>query len=124
MAVALPVHCEAVVGILCLTTTTECTQRPHSYHQRAMSSNLLTRLRSVRLEATTFCCGCSLRSGILFFSSLLLINSILAFAGEAALFSGMMTATAQQAGGQLLPPGTVIDDVRIQGGLIFLGLCK
>ena len=78
----------------------------------------------MRLETSTFCCGCSLRSGVLFFSTLLLVNSILAFAGEAALFSGMMTATAQQEGCKLLPPGTVIDDVRIQGGLVFLGLCE
>ena len=87
------------------------------------SMTFVRRLGSIRIETSTFCCGCSLRSGVLFFSTLLMINSVLAFAGEAALFSGMMTATAQTMGGRMLPPGTMIDDARIQGGLIFLGLC-
>jgi hypothetical protein len=88
-----------------------------------MSATLLARLRSVRLETSTFCCGCSLRSGVLFFSSILIINAILAFAGEAALFSGMLTATVSQAEKAVLPPGTKFSDVRIQGGVVFLGVC-
>jgi len=48
----------------------------------------------------TACLCCSLRSGIVFLSILALINSIFAFAGEAALFSGLLNAVSLQAAGK------------------------
>jgi hypothetical protein len=43
-----------------------------------------------------------------------LVNAVLAFAGEAALFSGMLTAVATQAEGALLPPGMLRTTTRIR----------
>jgi len=69
------------------------------------------------------CLCCSLRAGVIAMSVLALVNASLAFAGEAALFSGMLTAVAEKAAGTYLPAGTKLpSDQAAQGGLIFLGL--
>jgi hypothetical protein len=77
---------------------------------------------SLKLEVATFCCGCSLKAGVLFYAIVLLINACLGLAGEAAVWGGLLNAVAATAEGEYLPPGTKITDVRIQGALIFLGL--
>lgn len=58
-------------------------------------------------------------------SILAFVNACLAFAGEAALFSGMLSAVAEKAAGTYLPAGTKLpdsSDKTAHGGLIFLGL--
>lgn len=75
-------------------------------------------------ELSVCCCGCSLRFGVLSMAVLLLVNASLAFAGEAALYSGLLTSIAAQAEGRYLPPGTHISDYNsaIHGGLITVGV--
>jgi hypothetical protein len=69
-----------------------------------------------------FCC-CSLKTGVLLLSCLSFVNACLAFAGEAALYLGMLTAVTSQAEGAYLPPGTKIEEsLPIQGSIIALGL--
>ena len=71
----------------------------------------------------TQCLCCSLRMGVIIMSVLALTNASLAFAGEAALFSGMASSVAEKAAGTYLPAGTKLpSDPAAQGGLIFLGL--
>lgn len=57
-------------------------------------------------------------------SVLAFVNACLAFAGEAALFAGMLSAVAERAAGTYLPAGTTISssDKTVHGGLVFLGL--
>jgi len=77
----------------------------------------LTRaVSAMTCEVDKFCC-CSLRAGVLFVSSFFLVNACLAFAGEAALFLGLLSSLS---GG--LPPGTKLDDPRIHGAVIVIGL--
>jgi hypothetical protein len=80
------------------------------------------RCSQFNLSVTTFCCGCELKSGVLLIAIFSLVNAALAFSGEAALYSGLATALAARVGGGYLPPGTKIDDIQIQGGLVFIGL--
>lgn len=70
------------------------------------------------------CLCCSLRAGIITMSALMFINACFAFAGEAALLGGMLSAVSEQAAGQYLPAGTRLDpgNKAVHGGLIFLGL--
>jgi hypothetical protein len=59
---------------------------------------------------------------VTFLGILVTVNASLAFASEAALYSGLLASVASQAEGSYLPPGTKIDDPRIQGMLIGLGV--
>ena len=77
---------------------------------------------SFTIDVSTFCCGCSLSSGVLVIALFSLVNACLALAGEAALYSGLASALADRAGGAYLAPGTKITDVKIQAGLTFVGL--
>ena len=85
------------------------------------TNNTMARLFSCYV---TQCLCCSLRSGIVVLSVLALVNAGLAFAGEAALFSGLLSAVSLQSAGKFLPAGTPLDphDKTLHGGLIFLGL--
>lgn len=80
------------------------------------------RCASFTVDVSSFCCGCSLASGVLVIAIFCLVNASLAFAGEAALYSGLASALADQAGGAYLAPGTKINDVKVQAGLVFVGL--
>ena len=49
------------------------------------------------VQLTTFCGCMSLRGGILVIAVLSLVNASLAFAGEAALYAGLLSAIGEQA---------------------------
>ena len=88
-----------------------------------MSSSLRARCAAVSFELNSCCFCVSLREAVFILSWLHLVNACLAFAGEAALFFGLGTITLDQSAGVYLPPGTKATDPKIQGFLIFLGLC-
>lgn len=73
------------------------------------------------LRVATFCCGCSLRAGVLLVAALDFINAVLSFSGEAALYSPLLVTISAQTSGYL-PPGVAVDDPRIKAGLVAVGL--
>jgi len=85
-----------------------------------MAASAARRRCACSLDLERFCC-CSLEVGVFATTLLLFVNSCLAFAGEAALYLGLLSAVAAQVTGTELKPGEPLSR-GVHGVLIGLGL--
>jgi hypothetical protein len=85
-----------------------------------MAASAARRRCACSLDLDRFCC-CSLEVGVFATTLLLFVNSCLAFAGEAALYLGLLSAVASQITGSELKPGEPLSR-GVHGVLIGLGL--